>query len=127
MKAKMSSIYKNKLVSGIFQDYLQLTASLGPKNEKGNDELNQHPNNDRVPLHSTSVVGRGPHSEDDDAQAEETHCSVRTSVVLTFRAHKCANHHNCNNDKRTKWGPELFWNQARYPGARASPHKTHWL
>ena len=51
MKLNMSTTRLNQYGLGFrFWEGRIITASLCPQNEKGNDELNQHPNNNSMPF-----------------------------------------------------------------------------
>lgn len=78
-------------------DLADLLAGLCAQNEKRNDELGQHPDDDGVPLDKLPVPRGSPQDKDRHGETEETDRAVFTRVVFALRTGECPYQDNCND------------------------------
>lgn len=104
-----------------------LLSGRGAQDEKGNDELHQHADNDRVPDNALPVSRSGPQSEDEDNQTEDADCTVGPGIVAALGAGKSANEEDSDDQQGSSRGPQLLGDERSKADPRVVPHEVHGL
>ena len=95
------------------------------QDEQRNDELEQHANNDGVPVDLGPVAGSGPETGNEETQTDEGDGTVGASIVLAFLTGKGADDNNSDCQCSTSWDAHLLWNKACQADSGVIPYPVH--
>ena len=124
MKEKMSSAFVS-FKSTLYYTKIKRTSNPSPKHEQGNDELNKHSNNDRVPFDRLTIPRRPPKSHKEHGQAEQAHGAIRSSIILAFGAGERADDDDGNRQSGPQRNPHTFRDHGSKAHTGIVPYPVH--
>lgn len=116
-----------KKTSKLGDEVENVESNSSAQDKQGNDELEQHADNDCVPVDHAPVARSRPKSEDENAQTEEGHSTIGTCVVLAFLADECTNDDYSNRQSGTSWHAHLLGDEIREANSSVIPDPVHRL
>lgn len=102
-------------------------SSLGTQDEEGNDELNQHADNDGVPLDPRTITRSDVEDTDKDKKTEQADGTVGAGVVGALLGSKGTDDDDGNAKGSTSNDSQLLGDQVLDAHTRVVPDEVHWL
>lgn len=102
-----------------------VVAGFRPQDEEGEDELREHADDDRVPVHGGAVVRGGVEEGDEDCEAEEADCPVGVRVVGGFGTGECADEDDGDCAQGAEPEAEFFGDEAYGEHAGVVPDEAN--
>ncbi|KAJ8113160.1 hypothetical protein OPT61_g4655 [Boeremia exigua] len=104
-----------------------VVSDASPQNEKGDDKLDEHADDDSVPVDRLPVAGGEPEHEDEHTQTEERDDTVDTGVVLAFLAGHGSNNDDGDGKRSTGRHTQLLGNEHSNSDSSVLPQPVHRL
>lgn len=116
-----------ELTSKLRDEAEDVVTNASSQNKEGDDELNQHTDDDGVPVDRLSVARSGPEGEDEHGQTKERNSTVGAGVVLALLTGHGTNDDDGNGKRGASRSAQLRRNHLSDPDSGVVPDPVHGL
>lgn len=96
-----------KITSTVSNKFEDVVTNAGSQDEKADDVLRQHADDDGLPVDAAAVCAGEPEDENHDQHTKQTDSSVRTIVVGDFLGSEAAHNDDSQSSSATKRDPKF--------------------